>query len=159
MCFIGRLDLKKFLSQKIAEQPGEIITASGKKIGEHQGLFWYTIGQRRGINIGGTGPYYVVEKNFGKNQLVVTGNPKDERLYSSDIAITDVSWVAGSAPDVSKTYEARIRYREPLSRCRLKDAGNGRYRVLFAKPQWAAASGQSVVVYEGEVCVVGGIIA
>ncbi|MBI2050751.1 MAG: tRNA 2-thiouridine(34) synthase MnmA [Parcubacteria group bacterium] len=159
VCFIGHVDLRKFLSQKIKDKPGSIVTAHGKKIGEHQGLFWYTIGQRKGINIGGKGPYYVVEKDFRSNQLLVTNDAKDERLYASKVAINDSSWVSGKEPDLSKTYECRVRYREKLTQCTAKALGEGTYEVAFQEPQWAVASGQSVVLYDGEVCLGGGIVA
>ncbi|MBI2637054.1 MAG: tRNA 2-thiouridine(34) synthase MnmA [Parcubacteria group bacterium] len=158
VCFIGHIDLRTFLSKKIKDKPGDIVTVSGQKIGEHQGLFWYTIGQRRGINIGGKGPYYVVDKDFKSNQLVVTNDPKDERLFTSTVIMDDVSWVSGKEPDLSKAYQGRTRYREKLSGCTVKIAGGGKYEVAFQEPQWAVAPGQSVVLYDGEVCLGGEII-
>lgn len=158
VCFIGHVDLRKFLSQKIKDKPGDIVAASGKNVGEHQGLFWYTVGQRKGINVGGTGPYYVVEKDFSANRLVVTNDAKDERLYASKAVIDDVSWVFGHAPDLSKTYECRVRYREKLTDCTVKALKGGQYEIMFKEPQRAVASGQSVVVYDRDVCLGGGIV-
>jgi len=151
--------LRKFLSQKIKDKPGDIVAASGHKVGEHQGLFWYTIGQRKGINIGGTGPYYVVAKDFKSNELLVTTDTNDERLYASKIIIDDASWVSGTEPDWLKTYEAQVRYRAVLSPCAVKALGDGTLAVNFETPQWAVASGQSVVFYDRDACLGGGIVA
>jgi len=159
VCFIGHVDLRKFLSQKIKDKPGDIFTADGKKVGEHTGLFWYTIGQRKGINIGGTGPYYVVEKDVGTNQLIVTHNAKDERLFASKIVIDEVSWISGEPPlNTTGEITGRARYREPLTNCTIKPLAGGTYEVMFEKPQWAVAAGQSVVIYDGDVCLGGGIV-
>ncbi len=158
VCFIGHIDLRTFLSQKIKDKPGKIVTIEGQVVGEHQGLFWYTIGQRKGINVGGTGPYYVVAKDFDANQLIVTNDAKDERLFSSKVVIDDISWVSGTEPDLSETYECRARYREKLTECTVKAAGDGTLAVNFGTPQWAVAPGQSVVIYDGDACLGGGII-
>ncbi|OIO50027.1 MAG: tRNA 2-thiouridine(34) synthase MnmA [Parcubacteria group bacterium CG_4_9_14_0_2_um_filter_41_8] len=158
VCFIGKLDLKKFLSQKIKDHPGDIIDSSGQIIGKHTGLFWYTIGQRKGINIGGTGPYYVIKKDLDKNELVVSNNSEDQALFLSKVFISDVSWISGEPPENSKTLEARIRYREKLSPVTLKNKENGVFEVNFSVPQWAVCSGQSVVFYEADACLGGGII-
>lgn len=158
VCFIGKLDLQKFLSQKIKDCPGNIVDSSGQVIGTHTGLFWYTIGQRKGINIGGIGPFYVIKKDFEKNELVVSNNPNDEALSFSKISISDTSWISGKPPENSKTLEARIRYREKLSSVTLKNKGNGVFEVNFSVPQWAACSGQSVVFYEEDACLGGGVI-
>lgn len=187
VCFVGHLDLRKFLSQKIKDKPGQIITTDGKVVGKHQGLFWYTIGQRKGIEIGGIGPFYVVKKDLKKNRLVVTNNRRDERLYKTVIQFDNVNWIRPplSLP-LSKGGEGmlcqgRIRYREPLVKCRIERMDSiaplrqgygglpsnpaGRqndsdavYRATFAKPVWAAASGQSAVFYVGDICLGGGII-
>ena len=163
VCFVGHLDLQKFLKQKIKEQPGDIVTAGGKKVGEHEGLFWYTIGQRKGIKVGGVGPFYVVKKDFEKNELVVSNNHEDERLYSKEATIEDVHWIDRSCVARNATAdvfrcEARMRYREPLSVCEVKKAGEGQYRIAFKDPQWAVASGQSIVLYDKDVCLGGGIV-
>jgi len=164
VCFIGHLDLKEFLSQKIKNKKGDIVASDGQKIGTHDGLFSYTIGQRKGINVGGTGPYYVVRKDFKNNELIVTNNSKDEHLYSSEVIIEDVNWIVGSAssrdaaPRASAGCECRIRYREKLTKCEVKPLGRKKYSVKFKIPQWAIASGQSVVFYNGDACLGGGII-
>ncbi|MBU2575571.1 tRNA 2-thiouridine(34) synthase MnmA [Patescibacteria group bacterium] len=156
VCFLGHLVLKDFLSRKIKEKPGDIVTKDGEKVGEHEGLFWYTIGQRKGIKVGGTGPYYVIKRDFDKNQLVVANNSKDDALYSSEVEIEDVSWISGKEPP--QKCECRIRYREPLTKCAITRQDEGAYRVKFEKPQFAVASGQSLVLYQGEICLGGGII-
>ncbi len=157
VCFVGHLDLQKFLKQKINEQPGDIVLTDGKKVGEHTGLFWYTTGQRKGINVGGIGPLYVVEKDFKTNQLVVTHNRDDERLYTQEVILSDVNWINGW-DSIPKHCEGRIRYREKLSTCTVEKIEDDRYRVVFAEPQWAVAAGQSVVLYDHEVCLGGGVI-
>jgi len=163
VCFIGHIDLQKFLSQKIKEKPGDIVDEKGAKIGEHKGLFWYTIGQRKGINIGGIGPFYVLQKDFKDNKLIVTNNPKNEQLYASFIEISDANWILGITPSNSplaggEVLECRIRYREKLTKCTITDKKEGIYQVDFKTPQWAVASGQSVVFYDGDSCLGGGII-
>ena len=160
VCFIGHINLQTFLKQKIKENPGDIVTTLGDVVGKHTGLFWYTPGQRKGINIGGTGPFYVVRKDFETNQLVVTKDPKDDRLYSTEAIIGDVSWIHNTPATPRLKREGimgRIRYREPLSACAVTPEGDEYYRVVFEKPQWAVASGQSIVLYDGEVCLGGGI--
>ncbi|MAG29022.1 tRNA 2-thiouridine(34) synthase MnmA [bacterium] len=158
VCFIGHVDLRKFLSQKIKEKPGDIVNVKGEKIGQHSGLFWYTIGQRRGIDIGGIGPFYVLKRDFRANKLIVTNNPKHEELYALIVKINDVNWISGKEPNLSKTYEGRVRYREKLSKCKVKSIGNNKYEIKFQEPQWAVASGQSVVLYNKDVCLGGGIV-
>jgi len=173
VCFIGKMDLKKFLSQKIKDNPGDIVDSSGKKIGSHTGLFWYTIGQRRGIEIGGTGPYYVVKKDFKSNKLIVTNDSKDKGLFSEEVEIRDVNWISGITPssfakataDMSNSplargevLECRIRYREPLTKCEIIKQENNTYHIKFEKAQFAVCAGQSVVFYEKQVCLGGGII-
>lgn len=158
VCFIGHLRLKEFLSQKIKENPGDIVTKDGKKIGKHDGLFWYTPGQRKGIGLGGDGPYYVLRKDFKNNELVITNNKNDKELYSSEAVISQLSWVSGQAPLFNKEYDARIRYREKLTKSKIEDIGKGRLKIMFKDPQWASVSGQSVVFYDKDECVGGGII-
>jgi len=168
VCFVGHLDLRKFLSQKIKDKPGNIVTIDGQVVGKHRGLFWYTIGQRKGIEIGGIGPFYVVEKDLKKNQLIVTNNRRDERLYKTVVEFNNTHWI--NPPLVETRYVAsqkrraslkcagRIRYREPLVKCQVEKINRDKYRATFAKPVWAAASGQSVVFYGGNICLGGGII-
>ena len=166
VCFIGHIDLRKFLSQKIKDQPGDIVTTDGKIVGKHTGLFWYTIGQRKGIEIGGIGPFYVVEKDLQNNKLIVTHDAKDERLYKTVVEFNDVNWIT----PVPTQCAGRIRYREPLVECRVEKMDsidrriggfqndNSTYRATFVEPLRAVASGQSIVLYDGEVCLGGGII-
>lgn len=180
VCFIGHIDLRKFLSQKIKDQPGDIITTDGKIVGKHQGLFWYTIGQRKGIEIGGIGPFYVVVKDLQNNKLIVTHDAKDGRLYKTVVEFNDVNWTAGepplnlpqvTTPKILRSFwgtpgqgethimcTGRIRYREPLVECQVEKMGNDTYRATFVEPLRAVAAGQSIVLYDGEVCLGGGII-
>ncbi len=168
LCFIGQIDLRKFLSQKIKDKPGKIVTVEGQAVGEHQGLFGYTIGQRKGIAIGGIGPFYVAEKDLKNNQLIVTHDAQDQRLYKTVVEFNDVNWIAGRPPLNPLMCQGRIRYRESLVECKIKkidspaeSAGgndNPMYRATFAAPVRAVAAGQSVVFYDKEVCLGGGII-
>lgn len=174
VCFVGHLDLHKFLSQKIKDKPGDIILAGDentfpKKVGEHKGLFWYTIGQRKGIEIGGIGPFYVLEKDLKNNQLIVVNKRDDKRLYKKEILVGNMHWIDPSLVETRYTASkesqgmflkctGRIRYREPLVDCQIKKVDSSLYHVTFAEPVWAVAPGQSVVFYDKEVCLGGGII-
>ncbi len=158
LCFVGHIKLKEFLGQKIKNNPGDIITTKGKKIGSHLGLFWYTIGQRKGIDIGGVGPFYVVEKRLKTNELIVSDSSKDKTLYSEVLILKDLNWISGKSPKTGFVCEARIRYRGPLIKCKVFIISSKRSKVVFENPQWAPACGQSVVFYKGEECLGGGVI-
>ena len=159
VCFIGHIDLQKFLSQKIKKNPGNIVNLNGEKIGEHNGLFWYTIGQRKGIGVGGVGPFYVVKKDFKKNELIVSSNPKNPQLYADEVEVKNLNWIFGNAPAKLFKCQAKIRYREKLSSCVIIKKTAKKYLVRFSKKQWAISSGQSVVFYKGQKCLGGGIVA
>jgi len=162
-CFIAEKYPGKFLKENLKMKTGKIIDARGNVLGEHQGLPLYIIGQRRMINIGGTGPYYVIGRDFSKNLLVVTNNGKDPRLYKKSIIVKNVNWIAG-APKLPLKAKVKIRYQHPAV-CGIithnsQRATHNAYNVKFAKPQRAVAAGQSAVFYsdKGEV-LGGGIIA
>lgn len=166
VCFMAGLTTELFLKKNLKLRKGKIINIAGEIIGEHDGLPLYTLGQRKGINIGGTGPYYVVNKDFKKNQLIVTNDKNEAALFSKTIILTDVKWTSG-APKLPLRVLARTRYRNPLVYATIrsqistnkKSANSCEYSVEFEKPEKAAASGQSVVFYAkaGEV-IGGGII-
>lgn len=118
ICFIGEIDMREFLKKYIPERRGLVLTTSGKVIGEHMGLAFYTIGQREGLGIGGGGiPYYVTAKDFNKNMLVVAEGPYDEKLFSKELMAGDINWISGVGPKLPLECEARIRYRQPLQSC------------------------------------------
>ncbi|MCD6149710.1 tRNA 2-thiouridine(34) synthase MnmA [bacterium] len=165
-CFIAEKYPGKFLKENLKMKTGKIVDARGNVLGEHQGLPLYITGQRRMINIGGTGPYYVIGRDFSKNLLVVTNNGKDPCLYKKSTIVKNVNWIAG-APKLPLKAKIKIRYQHPAvcaTISKKKAASNKRqagfYEVVFDESQRAVVAGQSAVFYsdEGEA-LGGGIIA
>ena len=162
ICFIGERRFKDFLQQYLPAQPGPIRSLDGAVLGQHQGLMYHTIGQRQGLGIGGMAgraeaPWYVAGKNLQDNELIVVQGNQHAALYKSSLLTTDIHWVSGSEPELPLLCAAKIRYRQPDQACTLHRAGQA-YRVDFEAPQRAIAPGQSVVLYQGEVCLGGGVI-
>jgi tRNA-specific 2-thiouridylase len=159
ICFIGKVDVRDFLRQYIPVQTGAIVTTGGKTIGQHEGVQFYTIGQRKGIGIGGGIPYYVVDKQLPTNTLVV-GTEYDELLARSMLAIEDVHWI-NEAPRMGKTYTASIRYRQKPQAVTLEaiEGDEARFILTFQDPQRAVTDGQSAVLYDGDEVLGGGVIA
>ncbi len=147
ICFIGELEMREFLRKYIPRRPGPIVTSGGKNIGEHDGLAYYTIGQRQGLGIGGGIPYYVAEKDFAANTLVVAEGPYDEKLFSKEFTVEDVNWISGERPKLPLRCEVRIRHRQPLQHCSVEGITNDRLLVTFDEPQRAVTPGQSAVFY------------
>jgi tRNA-specific 2-thiouridylase len=138
--------------------PGPIKTADGRTLGEHIGLAFYTIGQRKGIGIGGAGaPWYVAEKRLEANELIVVQGHDHPLLLKRTLEAEDTSWVAGRAP-APGTFAAKTRYRQADAPCTLARVLESEIRVDFTAPQWAVTPGQSVVLYRDEVCLGGGVI-
>ncbi len=170
LCFVGQVRLKDFLDQKLKPKRGAIvkINAQGKpeKIGEHEGLSYYTVGQRQGIKVGQDGPWFVVRKDLKSNRLVVTNNPNDPALETKQIEIHSVNWINEPVElENGKSVKLQGRYRhqgnlEKLTVSKLagKSTTRGHYIINFSKPQKAIASGQSLVLYDGKICVGGGVI-
>lgn len=158
LCFVGQIRLKDFLSQKIKPKTGPIVTVDGQKLGEHQGLPYYTIGQRQGINVGKGGPWYVVSKNLKTNTLVVTNDSHDKALQTKEVEIHSVNWISKPKTFPAKL-EGRYRHQGKLQKLTVEPKGRNHYLVKFAKAQSAVASGQSLVLYDKKVCVGGGVIA
>lgn len=159
VCFVDEGKLEKYLAKKIKLKKGQIINTEKTIVGEHRGLALYTIGQRKGIDIGGTGPYFVVTKNVKKNLLIVTNNKAHPALFKDNIALKKVSWVS-DCPGLPLAILVRTRYHNSLERAIIKNGKNGKGYVLeFEKPQRAISPGQSAVFYRchGEV-LGGGII-
>lgn len=156
ICFVGEVDLKKFLLEKLPKKPGAIVTVDGKHVGTHDGLAFYTIGQREGLNIGGgTGePLYVLEKRLETNELVV-GSNFHPTLFKQELVARQLNWLV----DVKKEQrvQAQIRYRQSVQDCVVHLEGDAA-RVVFDNPQRAVTSGQSIVFYDGDVMLGGGII-
>jgi tRNA-specific 2-thiouridylase len=162
LCFMGKIDVKEFLKHYIKEKAGRVLNEVGEVIGEHEGATFYTIGERRGFKIFTKSPndlpYYVVSKDVKKNILVVSNAKDTGEITKKEIEINKVNWNQGTEPNLVKKYQARIRYRQELQNCKIKKEKGGKYILIFDKGQVAPASGQSVVIYSGDVCLGGGII-
>lgn len=156
ICFVGKVGIKDFLSQYVETEPGAIKDHDGRVVGEHDGAIFYTIGQRHGLNIGGGLPYYVVGKDMKKNEVFVTTNLNDERLWKKDVDVTDVHWI-NKPPKEDKEYQVRTRYRAPLVPCRIKYEGS-KCLVSLENAVRAITPGQSAVLYDGDRVVGGGIV-
>jgi tRNA-uridine 2-sulfurtransferase len=158
ICFIGERPFREFLNRYLPRVPGPIKTPEGRVIGEHIGLAFYTIGQRKGIGIGGAGePWYVAEKHMESNELIVVQGHDHALLFKTDLSAAEPSWVSGSAPEEIR-FSAKTRYRQADAPCTLSRVLESEIRVHFAAPQWAVTPGQSVVLYDREVCLGGGFI-
>jgi tRNA-specific 2-thiouridylase len=167
VCFIGERDFRGFLSRYLPAQAGEIRTFEGEVKGHHDGLMYYTLGQRQGLGIGGSGtgePWFVADKDLENNILYVVQGEQDDRLYSTSLTATSVNWLSGHAPDGPEgraagfTCTAKFRYRQPDQSVRVTELPNGTARVEFDQPQKAVTPGQAVVFYDGELCLGGGTI-
>ncbi len=159
ICFIGERDFREFLARYLPKQPGDIETPDGRRVGRHQGLMYYTIGQRQGLGIGGAGePWYVAGKDLERNVLIVVQGHDHPLLLRDRLEAADLSWIAGAPPDPDALYAAKTRYRQQEAPCRIESLASDRLTLRFETPQWAVTPGQSVVLYDGEVCLGGGII-
>lgn len=164
ICFIGERRFKDFLQRYLPAQPGEIRSAEGTLLGQHDGLMYYTLGQRQGLRIGGRAggsgaPWYVAAKDLTNNVLMVVQGHDHPLLYSPALTAEALHWVAGEVPPLPMACQAKIRYRQPAQSCTVEAVAAGRVRVSFDQPQCAVTPGQSVVLYAGEECLGGGVIA
>ena len=170
ICFIGERPFREFLNRYISKEPGPIKDDRGRKLGEHQGLSFYTLGQRQGLGIGGVkekgaqrgsgdhSPWFVARKDVEKNTLWVVQGHDHPWLLSSTLAAGDASWVSGEAP-APGGYGSKARYRQADAPCRMDElAGEAGFSLRFSEPQWAVTPGQSAVLYDGERCLGGGVI-
>ncbi len=173
ICFIGERPFREFLNRYLANTPGPMRDDQGRRVGEHVGLSFYTLGQRKGIGLGGLkpgrgarradvapgehAPWFVARKEMASNTLVVVQGHDHPWLQSRRLRAEDMSWVAGHAP-VQHDAHAKTRYRQADAACRFVPR-DGAFELDFAQPQWAVTPGQSAVVYDGEVCLGGGVIA
>ena len=151
-----------FLKKNLRLKNGPIKTLAGEIIGEHQGLPLYTIGQRKGVEIGGRGPFYVVKKEFKTNALFVTNEAGEKALSAEFLLAENVNWISGQAPKMPLKCSAVIRYRQEAASCavsRLSGKAAKIFKVSFAKPQRAITPGQSVVFYKGDELLGGGVIS
>ena len=168
ICFIGERPFRDFLARYLPKVPGPIVTTAGVEIGRHQGLAYYTLGQRQGLGVGGvksapddgddSGAWFVAGKVMAHNRLVVVQGHGNPLLYRRDVAAFDVHWIGGSAPPMPARLAAKTRYRMPDAACALELEG-GTLTARFDVPQWAPTPGQYLVVYDGERCLGGAVIA
>ena len=159
ICFIGERPFRKFLMRYLPTSPGPIQTPDGRLLGTHQGLMYYTIGQRHGLGIGGPGePWYVAGKDLGCNRLLVVQGHEHSALFKNRLQGVSASWVSGKVPPTRQVYSAKTRYRQAEAPCTLARADDETCELDFHQPQWAITPGQSVVLYDGEVCLGGSII-
>lgn len=167
ICFIGERPFREFLNRYLPTEPGPILTPEGQKVGRHEGLSFYTLGQRKGLGVGGVKgrqredgtaeAWYVARKDLERNVLYVVQGHDHPWLLSGSLRAQDVSWVAGHAPAEGE-YGAKTRYRQADAACRLGDATTAGFTLDFSEPQWAVTPGQSAVLYDGDICLGGGII-
>lgn len=163
ICFIGERRFRDFLKQYLPAQPGAIETPEGKVIGEHHGLMYHTIGQRQGLGIGGLKDasdeaWYVLDKDMARNVLIVGQGNDHPRLFSKALQVAHIYWVNPVTLDGPCPLTAKVRYRQSDQSCILDAQPQGGYRVHFDRPQRAVTPGQSVVFYQGEICLGGGVI-
>jgi tRNA-specific 2-thiouridylase len=172
ICFVGKVGIKDFLLHELGPQAvGDIVDQEGKVIGRHDGAIFYTIGQRHGLDVGGGLPYYVVGKDMKKNEVYVTTQLDDQRLWHKELQLTDLHWING-APEASKKYRIRTRYRAPLVECEFVEGPevrdnsevrplvpeDGTLSLKLAEEIRAITPGQSAVIYDGSRCIGGGIV-
>ena len=163
ICFIGERPFREFLNRYLPRAPGAIRTPEGRVVGSHIGLAFYTIGQRSGLGIGGTKggdgePWYVADKDLGRNELLVVQGHEHPLLRNRAVMAADLAWVSAEAPDAGLAYAGKTRYRQADAACRIAALAADRCEIEFDEPQWAVTPGQSVVLYRGEVCLGGGVI-
>ena len=163
ICFIGERKFKDFLARYLPAQPGEIRTVDGKVVGRHDGLMYHTLGQRKGLGIGGVkglseDPFYVVEKDLINNVLVVAQGHDNSALLSSGLIATQLHWVDRQPIRENLRCTVKTRYRQTDIECEIQPMDDDTIRVIFDEPQIAVTPGQSAVFYQGEVCLGGGVI-
>src|SRR5262245_26475244 len=162
ICFIGERPFREFLNRYLPTRPGPMRTPEGVIVGEHIGLSFYTIGQRKGVGIGGMKnasgrAWYVCGKDMARNELIVVQGHDHPSLLSRGLHAEDLAWVSGKGPRAGVAYSAKTRYRQADADCRIRRAAED-LEVEFSTPQWAVTPGQSVVLYRDDVCLGGGVI-
>lgn len=156
ICFVGKVGIKEFLQQYVTTRSGDILDQNGNVIGQHDGAIFYTIGQRHGLNVGGGLPYYVTGKDMDANQVFVTSNIDDNKLWNTELNLTDLHWINGE-PDYEKEYQVRTRYRAPLVPAKLLNKDD-KVLLILSEQVRAITPGQSAVIYDGEHVLGGGIV-
>ncbi len=163
ICFIGERQFKSFLGRFLPMKTGRIETPEGKYLGEHEGVIFYTLGQRQGLKIGGQAggsgeAWYVVAKDIENNILIVAQGHNHPLLFSQNLGANQLKWVSGIAPQIPLSCHAKTRYRQPDQSCTITSLSNESCQVYFDQPQRAVTPGQSIVFYQGDICLGGGII-
>jgi tRNA-specific 2-thiouridylase len=164
LCFVGEFNFKRFLRKKLGVKPGIVVDEEGREVGSHDGAYLYTIGERHGLGIHQDSrdirPYYVVAKDIEKNTLTVSHEP----LFGSaekvgKITLDQINWLTDQEPETDNKYQARLRHRGILASCHLEKDKKGMWQIVFDEAVSSPAPGQSVVIYDGKICLGGGIIA
>ncbi len=163
ICFIGERPFREFLQRYLPTQPGDMVTPEGKVMGRHQGLMYHTLGQRKGLGIGGVKdaeegePWFAAGKNLERNELIVVQGHDHPLLLSSRLRADQLSWI-GAPPEAGRRYGAKTRYRQQDAACVVETIAADALVLRFEQAQWAVTPGQSVVLYDGDVCLGGGVI-
>jgi tRNA-specific 2-thiouridylase len=163
ICFIGERPFREFLQRYLPIEPGPMVTPEGQVVGQHQGLMYYTLGQRHGLGIGGVKgaregePWFVAGKDLAANRLIVVQGHEHPLLLTQSLHARDLAWI-GPPPAAGGRYRAKTRYRQHDAACEVVHIDDSEIRLWFDAPQWAVTPGQSVVLYEGENCLGGGVI-
>jgi len=163
ICFIGERQFKPFLQNFLLAQPGVIRTPNEREIGQHDGVIFYTLGQRKGLNIGGRqgaddAPWYVVHKDLENNELIVAQEHDHPLIMRKECVLKDMHWISGVTPNEPVICQAKTRYRQADQAATLTPLDNNSSHIRFEEPQRALTPGQSVVLYQGSQCLGGGII-
>lgn len=163
ICFIGERKFKDFLQRYLPAQPGEIIDPDNNVIGQHEGLMYYTLGQRKGLGIGGgygedNLPWFVADKNLDTNQLIAVQGEQHPMLYHRFLSAHQLDWVSGECPPLNQPLKAKVRYRQTEQPCQILQQDGENIIVAFDQPQKAITPGQSVVFYDNQICLGGGVI-
>ena len=163
ICFIGERRFRDFLQQYLPAQPGTIETPEGDVIGQPMGLMYYTLGQRQGLGIGGLAnypedPWYVAGKDLTRNVLIAVQGKQHALLHTNALATEAMDWVAGEPPAQQGRFTAKTRYRQSDCPCEIRAQADGSVEVIFDDPQWAVTPGQSLVLYDNDICLGGGVI-
>ncbi|WP_027340706.1 tRNA 2-thiouridine(34) synthase MnmA [Halonatronum saccharophilum] len=158
ICFIGEKDFKEFLQTYIPAQPGKIMNLQGEVLGEHHGIMYYTLGQRRGLGISGENPYFVVDKDIENNILYVGAGADNKHLYSSALIASKPHWISGQEVNYPIECKAKFRYQQPDQKVVVYPDEGERIKVVFEEKQRAITPGQIAVFYDGKVCLGGAII-
>lgn len=157
ICFVGKVGIREFLENFVTTEPGSIIDQDGRQVGEHDGALFYTIGQRHGLDVGGGMPYYVVGKDMDKNEVYVTTNLQDDRLWRKQFSVTAIHWINERPDFAAADIQVRTRYRAPLVGCKIVEHEE-QLLIHLESDVRAITAGQSAVFYQGERCLGGGIV-